>query len=261
MKRISVLLALAAGLVLSFPALGSPPSGAFTQHDAPQYFTKGVTIDGTLTPAKLKPAAATKLTIASGVITVTQLVHTVETQSAASSDDLDTINGGSADQLLILRPFSGSHDVVLKHATGNIQCPGQSDITLAEADDYAILVYSGSNWAVVATKLKAASTGVADGSITTAKLASNAVTGAKINSASLFLQFQISGRNGAGAVTLTGAAVGDKVVAIWALDGMNPLASGASDMESTITVTNQIQQSSGSDKSSVQYFGLLLKKS
>ena len=104
---------------------------------------------------------AAKLTIASGVITITQSTHTVETQASAGTDDLDTINGGVAEQVLWLRPYSGTHDVVIKHGTGNIYCPEGLDITLSELTDYAMLVYANSIWSVVAYNTLASSGGMA----------------------------------------------------------------------------------------------------
>jgi hypothetical protein len=97
--------------------------------------------------------AASERTIASGVISVTQLVHTIDTQGDASSDDLDSITGGQAEQMLIVRPASAARTVVLKHAIGAdlIATPGGIDISLAEATDWAILCHNGTQWSVVAS--------------------------------------------------------------------------------------------------------------
>ena len=86
--------------------------------------------------------ADASLTISGGVIgTVSQTYYTVDTQAAAASDDLDTINGGVDGYLLILRALNDSHTVVIKHNTGNILCVGNADISLDDAHDYAILLY------------------------------------------------------------------------------------------------------------------------
>lgn len=105
---------------------------------------------GTNAFTKVSYAAATEKTIAAGVITATQSAHRVDTEADAASDDLDTINGGTAEDVLFLRPESGARTVVLKHNTGNIICPGATDISLADAQDYAILVFADSKWTVVA---------------------------------------------------------------------------------------------------------------
>ena len=95
-------------------------------------------------------APATELTIAGGAITTTQAAHTVDTEADAASDDLDTINGMAAEELVLVRPASGARTVVLKHGTGNIFCPGGQDIPLAEATDWALLASDGTNVVVVA---------------------------------------------------------------------------------------------------------------
>lgn len=90
---------------------------------------------------------------------------------------------------------------------------------------------------------------LADGAATAAKIGTSAVTAAKLAAAQKRRYF-VLGRNGAGAVTLTGALVGDK------LDGAVNLAAGpganldrTTAFEATITVVNQIQQTSASDLS------------
>lgn len=68
-----------------------------------------------------------------------------------------------------------------------------------------------------------------------------------------------AGRNGAGAVTLTGAVVGDRVdVVIGAPTAGGALsAAGQAAFESVITVADQIQQSSASNLSSNTYIFVL----
>ena len=90
----------------------------------------------------------TDLTIAAGAITVTRSHHRVDTQGAAATDDLDTINGGSSGRLLIIRPVSSARTVVIKHNTGNILTNGGLDISLDAAEDWAWLLYdaAATNW-------------------------------------------------------------------------------------------------------------------
>lgn len=66
----------------------------------------------------------------------------------------------------------------------------------------------------------------------------------------------VDGRSGAGAITATGAAVGDTVVGV---AGLTAGALGAADasFEGTITVVNQIQQSSASNLSANDYLVVL----
>jgi len=99
---------------------------------------------------KLNFDAATELTISSGAITITQTLHTVDTEGDASTDDLDTINGGTAGDVLYLRAADGSRTVVLKHGTGNIVTSDGNDYSLDDANKEVQLRYgSDSKWHLV----------------------------------------------------------------------------------------------------------------
>ena len=105
---------------------------------------------------------STELTIATGAVTVTQGFHTIDTQSDAASDDLDTITvaGGQGDILFIM-PESGARTVVVKHGTGNINCVGNADVTLDDVHDCCMLLrYDGSSW--VAFSLSDSGSGLAN---------------------------------------------------------------------------------------------------
>jgi len=99
---------------------------------------------------RLQLTDATELTIASGVITVTQNYHKVDTQSDASTDDLDTITAGTnvgAGFILYLRVESAARTVVLKAGTGGADnLDIGSDVTLDESYKTQSLVYDGTNW-------------------------------------------------------------------------------------------------------------------
>lgn len=108
---------------------------------------------------------------------------------------------------------------------------------------------------IQATKVVAAH--IAAAAVTTAKLATKAVTGVKIDEAAFkFLVF--TGHDDVGACTLTGAKVGDKVIGV--VDLTN-LASVNASFETTITVADQIQQSDEDDLSAVKHAVILLVKS
>lgn len=89
-----------------------------------------------------------ELTIATGAVTITNSNHTIDTESDASTDDLDTINGGTTGQILTIGSAADARDVVIKHGTGNIICPDGVDITLGVTNDKAILFYDGTNWII-----------------------------------------------------------------------------------------------------------------
>jgi len=91
-------------------------------------------------------ADATELTINAGVITRVQTYHKVDTAGDDPTDDLNTINGGTEGDLLVIRPEDGARTVVVKHNTGNIWLLGQADVSLDDADDHIALVFDGAKW-------------------------------------------------------------------------------------------------------------------
>ena len=80
------------------------------------------------------------VTIASGAITVTTDEALVDTEGAAATDDLDTVNGVPNGKRILLRPASSSRDVVVKDGT-NIKVSGQC--TLANVEDLILLASNG----------------------------------------------------------------------------------------------------------------------
>lgn len=104
----------------------------------------GLADSAALSPRKLVFQAGSTLTIASGAVTATHSLHAIDTEAAASTDDLDTISGGTTGQLLILRAANSSRDVVVKDATGNLQLA--SDCTLAHVNDRIVLISDGTNF-------------------------------------------------------------------------------------------------------------------
>ena len=112
----------------------APTDGNFTQTDA-RYIKRG---DATV----VEP---TELTIATGSITRTQLMHTVDTEGDAGADDLDTIAGASAGDLVWLYPANAARTVTLKSGTGNIVTSTAADIVMQDNAHY-LGYYDGSNW-------------------------------------------------------------------------------------------------------------------
>jgi len=88
--------------------------------------------------AYLSPDATTELTIAAGVITVTQTYHRVDTAGDAASDDLDTIAGVSEGQIAILRAEHTDRTVVLKNGVGNLILG--TDISLDNTSKHVALI-------------------------------------------------------------------------------------------------------------------------
>ena len=90
------------------------------------------------------PSPSPLLEIISGAITVTKSHHTIDVEGLVdATDDLEIINGLTANQIYILRPVDGVRTIVFKHNAvgGNILCIGNADVSLAEAHDW-VLVFS-----------------------------------------------------------------------------------------------------------------------
>ena len=85
-----------------------------------------------------------EVTIASGVLSIFDLAHAVNTEGNASTDDLDTINGGNLGDRLTLVASNSNRTVVAKDGTGNLVLGG--DRTLDNTSDVLVLEKRGSSW-------------------------------------------------------------------------------------------------------------------
>lgn len=112
--------------------------------------------------AGTKPAATA--TIAAGVLALAGSVQAVETEAAAASDDVATLSGLADGQVAYLYLADAAHNVVLKHGTGNIVCPGGFDITLDLTTDSVLVKRQGASYVVVSFGL----TNLASGGLGTA---------------------------------------------------------------------------------------------
>jgi len=93
--------------------------------------------------AELSVGDESELTIATGAITVTSSYHTVDTESDAASDDLDTVNGTRKGQIVFIRANNSARSVVAKDGTGNLKLAG--DFTMDNAEDVLQLISDGTN--------------------------------------------------------------------------------------------------------------------
>lgn len=106
-------------------------------------FTGRLAVNGSF----LNIGSPSTLTIATGAVTATQSNHSIDTEAAAATDDLVTINGGSEGDLLWIRAEDNARDVVVKHGTGNIYLDGRVDRTLNHTRDRLPLINrSGNAW-------------------------------------------------------------------------------------------------------------------
>jgi hypothetical protein len=136
----------------------------------------------------------------------------------------------------------------------------QGSEELVVASGGKITVEAGGTIDVSAGTLTPGTTAIADGAVTTAKLAAGAATLPKIDTSGIKC-LAAAGKNGSGAVTLTGAAIGDRLVAVFGA----PTAGGAlavklpgTDFEAAVTVVDQIQQLSASNLSANTYVFILI---
>lgn len=105
-------------------------------------------------------SAATE--IAAGVLTVTGLGSALRADvegGAAASDDLDTITGLGDGGFAFLTLNDAARNVVVKHGTGNILCPGGFDITLDALGDTVALFQMGANVNAIPWRLASLSDG------------------------------------------------------------------------------------------------------
>lgn len=86
------------------------------------------------------------LTISGGAITISRAYVRVDTESAAATDDLDTISGGVTGQLLVMRSTNSSRTVVVKDGLGNINLAGGADFSLDNSQDMLLLLWRGDTW-------------------------------------------------------------------------------------------------------------------
>jgi hypothetical protein len=90
--------------------------------------------------------AGAKLTISSGVITVTHSFHEIQSETVGA-DNLDTINGGHDGAILVLRAESGVEEAITLTNSGNIIGP----VGTISGDDAVTLMYDGtrSAWIIL----------------------------------------------------------------------------------------------------------------
>lgn len=87
----------------------------------------------------------TELTISSGAVTATQGYHTIDTESDASTDDLDTINFSNAiGSILVISAADNGRTIVCKDGTGNLRLNG--DFSLNNAQDTLMLLRVSGAW-------------------------------------------------------------------------------------------------------------------
>jgi len=109
--------------------------------------TLGVTGTSTFSGRSIL-AVPSATTIASGSVALSAAYMIVDTEGAASTDDLVTVTGGGNGDWLFLATSNSARDVVVKHGTGtdNFRLNGAADFTLTNATSMIALQRGGSVW-------------------------------------------------------------------------------------------------------------------
>jgi hypothetical protein len=96
---------------------------------------------------KLNLKDPTELTLSSGAVTVTQSFHSIDTESDASLDELDTISGGTLGDKLILMPADSSRTVWITD-NGNINTPHSRHYPIPSTTG-AEFIFDGTKWRLI----------------------------------------------------------------------------------------------------------------
>lgn len=95
---------------------------------------------------RLNVGTAESLTIASGAITPTKTNVLVDTEGAAATDDLATINNGAAGRQMFISIVNAARQVRIVQS-GNIRLPvSGSSVTLTNTNQVMWLKHDGTNW-------------------------------------------------------------------------------------------------------------------
>lgn len=123
----------AAGFTLTVPAtgtaalLGTAQTFSATQNFAALTASGVITANGQLKANDFLILTPETATIASGAITATSSLMVVDTEAAAASDTLETINGGVDGAILIITQSNSSRDVTISMSLGNIRNSASAD--------------------------------------------------------------------------------------------------------------------------------------
>jgi hypothetical protein len=128
------------GMTLSSSLIGSPGVA----------ITSDIALTGSFSVSAGLYLPKTSQTIASDTITYTSAYMVVDTEGAAATDNLATINGGADGAVLYLRQANSSRDVTLTE-TGNIRTDVGSTVALTSNQSFVQLIYDAtlSLWLVM----------------------------------------------------------------------------------------------------------------
>ena len=88
----------------------------------------------------------TAVSIASNALTAVGNCMVIDTEGEAATDNLDTINGGTTGQIMILNCASAVRAVTVRHNIGNIYLSGGANRALDHIRAHLTLICIGSEW-------------------------------------------------------------------------------------------------------------------
>jgi hypothetical protein len=126
---------------------------SYMSSDGNQYVDRNLNVIGRtksrITAKDLVFDEGPELTIDTGKITITHSFHTVDTESDASSDNLDQIIGGENGQILILKPANAGRTVVVRSGIRNIYTSGDTSFSMDDGHDTSVLMNHDSDWYLI----------------------------------------------------------------------------------------------------------------
>jgi hypothetical protein len=131
----------------TLPVAGYISNAARTQAEAKQALEDTIAAIGELLGGKVEST----LTLASDACTPTGGVHAIDSEAAASTDNLATINQTNAPdgRLLLIRAANAGHVITVKHAaggTGQILLTDSADLVLQSTKQWLLLKRTGTSW-------------------------------------------------------------------------------------------------------------------
>ena len=125
----------------------SPNFDTRARYDGTVFRLSNVSDVGNLTVNGKFNTTPTNVTIASGAITYSSAYMVVDTEGGASSDNLDTINGGVDGDEVRIRSTSSTRDITIRdnNSGGNILLKNNIDVLLGESYDTITLKYRSSD--------------------------------------------------------------------------------------------------------------------
>jgi len=126
---------------------------SYMSSDGNQYVDRNLNVIGRtksrITAKDLVFDEGPELTIDTGKITITHSFHTIDTESDASSDNLDQIIGGENGQILILKPANAGRTVVVRSGIRNIYTSGDTSFSMDDGHDTSVLMNHDSDWYLI----------------------------------------------------------------------------------------------------------------